>query len=82
VARRLGYIGKSCIHPNQVAVANDVFMPSTEERAAAQRIVDAAREAAALGRGAFVVDGRMVDLPFLKRAHAILAATPPNPSQS
>lgn len=82
VAQRLGYIGKSCIHPRQIAMANDVFMPSAEECAAAQRIVDAAREAASQGRGAFVVDGRMVDLPFLKRAHAILAATPPNASQS
>ena len=82
VAQRLGYIGKSCIHPRQVALANEVFMPSAEERAAAQRIVDAAREASAQGRGAFVVDGRMVDLPFLKRAQAILAATPPNASQS
>ena len=82
VAQRLGYIGKSCIHPKQVAMANDVFMPSAEERAAAQRIVDAAREAGAQGRGAFVVDGRMVDLPFLKRAHAILATTPPNTSLS
>ena len=82
VAQRLGYIGKSCIHPKQVAMANDVFMPSAEERAAAQRIVDAAREAGAQGRGAFVVDGRMVDLPFLKRAQAILATTPPNTSLS
>lgn len=82
VAQRLGYIGKSCIHPKQVALANDVFMPSAEERAAAQRIVDAAGEAAAQGRGAFVVDGRMVDLPFLKRAQAILAAALPNASQS
>jgi len=82
VAQRLGYIGKSCIHPKQVALANDVFMPSAEARAAAQRIVDAAGEAAEQGRGAFVVDGRMVDLPFLKRAHAILAATLPNASQS
>ena len=82
MAQRLGYIGKSCIHPKQIATANAVFMPSAEERAAAQRIVDAAREAKAQGRGAFVVDGRMVDLPFLKRAHAILATTPPNTSLS
>ena len=82
VAQRLGYIGKSCIHPKQVALANDVFMPSAQELAAAQRIVDAARDAASQGRGAFVVDGCMVDLPFLKRAQAILAATARNASQS
>ena len=82
MAQRLGYIGKSCIHPKQVALANEVFMPSAQELAAAQRIVEAAREAASQGRGAFVIDGRMVDLPFLKRAQAILAATPRNASQS
>ena len=73
MARRLGYIGKSCIHPRQVALVNEVFRASAEEIAAAQRIVDAAHAAAAQGRGAFVVDGRMVDPPFVKRAEAILA---------
>jgi citrate lyase beta subunit len=74
MARRLGYLGKSCIHPKQVALANDVFQPDAQEIAAARRIVAAAREAGAQGRGAFVVDGRMIDLPFLKRAEAILAS--------
>ena len=74
MARRLGYVGKSCIHPSQVALANEAFQPDAEEIAAARRIVAAAREAGAAGRGAFLVDGRMVDLPFLKRAEAILAS--------
>ncbi|TCV92731.1 citrate lyase subunit beta/citryl-CoA lyase [Luteibacter rhizovicinus] len=74
MARRLGYIGKSCIHPSQVALANAAFAPSDTEIATAQRIVAAAREAKDAGRGAFVVDGKMIDLPFLKRAQAIVAA--------
>jgi len=74
MARRLGYVGKSCIHPSQVALANEAFQPDVEEIAVARRIVAAAREAGAAGRGAFLVDGRMVDLPFLKRAEAILAS--------
>jgi len=73
-ARRLGYIGKSCIHPSQVPLANAVFRPSDAEIAAATRVVDAARGAAARGVGAFLVDGRMIDLPFIERAQAILAA--------
>ena len=77
MARRLGYIGKSCIHPRQVALANEVFQPDPEQIAAARRIVAASREAGAQGRGAFVVDGRMVDLPFLKRAEAIVASLDP-----
>ncbi|MGV8942425.1 MAG: HpcH/HpaI aldolase/citrate lyase family protein [Lysobacter sp.] len=74
MARRLGYIGKSCIHPSQVPLANEVFNASAAEVAAAQRIVDAARAAAADGRSAFVVDGQMVDPPFIRRAEAILAS--------
>lgn len=74
MARRLGYAGKSCIHPRQLGLANQVFQPTDEEVATARRIVAAARTAAADGRGAFVVDGRMIDAPFLKRAEAIIAA--------
>jgi len=74
-AKRLGYLGKSCIHPRQVALANAAFAPDEAELEAARRIVAAADEAALQGRGAFVVDGRMVDLPFLKRAQALLAGT-------
>lgn len=71
MARRLGFLGKSCIHPRQVALANAAFAPSHEELERARRIVEAARDAS---EGAFVVDGRMIDLPFLKRAQALLAA--------
>ncbi|HEX7803722.1 MAG TPA: CoA ester lyase [Pseudoxanthomonas sp.] len=80
MARRLGYVGKSCIHPSQVALANEAFQPDAEEIVAARRIVAAAREAGVAGRGAFLVDGRMVDLPFLKRAEAILASADANAS--
>ena len=72
-ARRLGYLGKSCIHPRQVALANAAFAPGDDELAWARRIVAAA---AGSDRGAFVVDGRMVDLPFLKRAQSLLADHP------
>ncbi len=69
-AKRLGYIGKSCIHPSQIALANEVFRPSDPEIAFAQRVVEAAGKTSA---GAFTVDGRMIDAPFLKRARAVLA---------
>ena len=73
MARRMGFIGKSCIHPRQIALAHAAFAPSPEELAMARRVVAAAREASETGRGAFTVDGRMIDLPFLKRAQAIVA---------
>ncbi len=69
-AKRLGYLGKSCIHPSQVALANEIFRPTDEEIAFARRVVEAAERTNA---GAFTVDGRMIDAPFIKRAHAVLA---------
>jgi citrate lyase subunit beta/citryl-CoA lyase len=72
-ALRLGFLGKSCIHPRQVALANAAFRPSDEEVAHAQRVVAAARSANTQDVGAYVVDGKMIDAPFLRRAEAILA---------
>lgn len=72
-AQRLGFAGKSCIHPSQIALANAAFRPSADEVAHAQRVVVAAADAAARGVGAFVVDGRLVDGPFITRAEHTLA---------
>ncbi len=69
-AKRLGYIGKTCLHPSQVATANEVFRPTDAEITLARRVVEAAARTTA---GAFTVDGRMVDAPFIRRAHALLA---------
>ena len=74
LARRLGFVGKTCIHPRQVPLANAAFRLDDEEIAAAQRIVAAARTAAARGLNAFALDGRMIDPPYLRRAEAIVAA--------
>lgn len=72
MARRLGYCGKSCIHPRQVAWAHEAFSAPAMDPALARRIVEAAEQAQAQGRGAFVVDGRMVDLPYLQHARRVL----------
>ncbi len=72
-ARRLGYVGKTCIHPSQVPLANETFRPSAEEIAHALRVVEEAKKAEEKGLGAFTVDGRMIDAPFLRRARAIAA---------
>ncbi|WP_280150406.1 CoA ester lyase [Piscinibacter sp. XHJ-5] len=73
LARRHGFLGKSCIHPSQVALANDVFCPDSAEIANAFKVVAAARDAAAHGRGAFMVDGKMIDRPLLASAERIVA---------
>ncbi len=72
-ACRLGFAGKSCIHPSQVAIANAAFRPSTSEIEHALRVMKAARSALASGQGAFVVDGRLVDGPFIRRAERTVA---------
>ncbi len=69
-ARRLGFGGKLCIHPRQVAVVNQGMAPSSGEVAWAQRVIDAA---AAAGGAAVAVDGKMVDKPVLLRAQAVLS---------
>ena len=72
-ARRLGYMGKTCIHPSQVALANDSFRPSDEEIGRAVQVVEAWEAARKKGTGALLVDGRMIDIPFALRAQAIVA---------
>jgi len=74
MARQLGFWGKSCIHPSQVALANQAFGPDAAELEHAHRVVAAAREAEAQGRAAFTVDGKMVDVPFIRRAQAVVAS--------
>jgi len=71
-ARRHGFAGKTCIHPSQIAIANETFMPSPAEIDRARRILAAAAEAEAKGVGAYVVDGQMIDEPFLISARAIV----------
>lgn len=71
-AQRLGYMGKTCIHPSQIELANSVFQPNEKKIAHAVRVVEASREAEEKGIGAFVVDGRMVDVPFVNQAKAVV----------
>ena len=68
-ARRLGFGGKLCVHPRQVAVINDGFLPTATEVAWARRVVAAA---AAAEDNACRVDGKLVDRPVIDRARAIL----------
>lgn len=70
--KQLGYGGKSVIHPNQIPIVHDVFAPAEKEIEQALKIVAAAKEAAERGIGAVSVDGRMVDMPVVKRAMHIL----------
>lgn len=72
-SRRLGFQGAGCIHPGQVQVLNEEYRPSAEEVAHARRVTEAYEKAVAAGVGAFEVDGRMVDIPIVERARALIA---------
>lgn len=65
-----GFTGRVAIHPAQVAPINAVFMPSADDVALAQSIVDAF--AGNEGVGVVGIDGKMFDIPHLKRAHVVL----------
>ena len=73
LAKAHGFAGKSCIHPSQIAIANETFMPDTAEIAWARKVVAAASDAEARGVGAYLVDGHMIDKPFVERARAVVA---------
>jgi citrate lyase subunit beta-like protein len=70
---QLGYSGKQLIHPLQVEPVQRIFTPSEKEVAAAAHILEEAKRFAEMGKGAFTVDGQMVDRPVIKRAESILA---------
>jgi citrate lyase subunit beta/citryl-CoA lyase len=72
LSRSLGYLGKSCIHPSQIDIANAVYRPSDEEIAFAIKVIEAERSAQCNSIGAFVVDGKMIDPPFANRARSVI----------
>ena len=72
-AAALGYEGKWAIHPSQIELANRVFSPPPEEVDRAHRIIAALAEAAAEGRGAAQLDGRMIDAASARMAENVVA---------
>src|SRR5512138_3026603 len=69
---RLGFSGKQIIHPNQVAAAQEAFTPSAEAIEYAQRVVSAFEASQRERKGAFALDGKMIDMPLLKNAQHVL----------
>ncbi|KAL9098929.1 MAG: hypothetical protein Q9163_005495 [Psora crenata] len=68
----LGFNGKQCIHPDQVAVAQKAFAPHEKEIEWAVRVVVANDKAEGRGRGAWTLDGKMIDAPVVGKAKGIL----------
>ena len=72
-ARQCGFKGKFAIHPAQIDAINETFSPSEAEIAHARRVVEAFEEAERQGRGSTSLDGKVIDVPVVKRARAVLA---------
>lgn len=71
--KRFGFNGKQCIHPDQVELVQKVFSPSEQEAEWAVRVVIADQKADVQGRGAWTLDGKMIDVPVVGKARAIVA---------
>ncbi|MGH8896831.1 MAG: HpcH/HpaI aldolase/citrate lyase family protein [Egibacteraceae bacterium] len=69
----LGVDGKWCIHPSQIAVANEVFAPTKEQFERAERVLEAYAEAVKAGKGAASLDGKMIDEASRKMAKKLVA---------
>src|SRR5512133_1833953 len=67
-----GFSGKQIIHPSQVPVVQKAFTPSTEEIDYAKRVVETFEASQREGRGAYALDGKMIDMPLLKNARKVL----------
>lgn len=68
-----GFSGKQIIHPNQVEVTQEAFTPSDEALEEARRIVETFEASQKEGKGAYALDGKMIDMPLLKNAQKTLA---------
>ena len=73
-ARALGYAGKLCIHPRQVALARDAFTPTEQQVDRARRVLAAWAEANARGVGAIAFEGQLIDEPMATRARVVLSS--------
>ena len=70
IGRAMGFDGKWCIHPAQVATANRVYAPAPAEVAHATRVLAAVADSEAVGRGALSLDGKMLDAASVRMAQA------------
>jgi citrate lyase subunit beta-like protein len=69
---RMGFTGKQIIHPAQIEPVQTAFTPSAEAVAHARRIVEGFEAGQSQGKGAFALDGRMIDMPVVKSAQKVL----------
>jgi malyl-CoA/(S)-citramalyl-CoA lyase len=72
-AAAMGFDGKQVIHPSQIEITRDAFIPSEDEIAYAHRAIAALKEAERNGQGAVTVDGKMIDYANIRMIHRLLS---------
>lgn len=71
-AKGMGFNGKQCIHPSQIEVCQRAFAPGEAEVDWSARVVIADEKASRAGRGAWTLEGKMIDVPVVKKARSVL----------
>ena len=70
--RKLGYVGKTLIHPDQIDITHKIFHPNETEIKWAQKVYKTYLQSTKKGKGATTVEGKMIDEVHFKRAKALL----------
>ncbi len=71
-AKKFGFDGKTLIHPNQIAICNNIFAPSASEINEAKKIIEAFEKPENINKGAIAFEGRMIELLHLEMARKII----------
>jgi len=72
IGKSLGYVGKSVIYPDQIKTVHKIFHPNKTEVAWAKKVCNIYKKSSKKGKGATVIDGKMIDEVHYKRAKALL----------
>ena len=72
IGKSLGYVGKSVIYPDQIKIVHKIFHPNKTEIAWAKKVCDIYKKSSKKGKGATVIDGKMIDEVHYKRAKELL----------
>jgi len=72
IGKKLGFVGKTLIHPDQISVTHKIFHPNKTEIYWAQKVVKTYLKSTKKGKGATTIEGKMIDEVHYKRAKALL----------
>jgi len=72
-SRQFGFAAATCVHPSQLPILNEEYGVAAAELERAHRLIAAYDAAMAAGLGAVTFEGKMIDLPVVERAKALLA---------